>query len=115
MKDLGYLNKYLVKYKFHLIFGALFFIIANFFAIVPAVIVRYAFNILDRSYGIFSSFEGFDLQYNTIEIIGSSIIILAALILISALLRGVFLFFKRQTITLLRQHVKELRLLLLRK
>ncbi|NQZ75032.1 MAG: ABC transporter ATP-binding protein [Ekhidna sp.] len=106
MKDLGYLNKYLVKYKFHLIFGALFIIIANFFAIVPAVIVRYAFNILDRSYGIFSSFEGFDLQYNTIEIIGSSIIILAALILISALLRGVFLFFMRQTIIVMSRRIE---------
>lgn len=106
MKDLGYLNKYLLKYKFHLIFGALFIIIANFFAIVPAVIVRYAFDILGRSYGIFSSFEGFDLQENTVGIIGSSIIILAILILASALLRGVFLFFMRQTIIVMSRHVE---------
>lgn len=106
MKDLGYLNKYLLKYKFHLIFGALFIIIANFFAIVPAVIVRYAFDILQRSYGIFSSFEGFELQENTIGIIGSSIIILAILILVSALLRGVFLFFMRQTIIVMSRHIE---------
>ncbi|WP_421763554.1 ABC transporter ATP-binding protein [Ekhidna sp.] len=106
MKDLGHLNKYLLKYKFHLIFGALFIIIANFFAIVPAVIVRYAFDILGRSYGIFSSFEGFDLQNNTVGIIGSSIIILAVLILVSALLRGVFLFFMRQTIIVVSRHVE---------
>ncbi|WP_370090320.1 ABC transporter ATP-binding protein [Ekhidna sp.] len=106
MKDLGYLNKYLLKYKFHLIFGALFIIIANFFAIVPAVIVRYAFDILQRSYGIFSSFEGFELQENTIGIIGSSIIILAILILASALLRGVFLFFMRQTIIVMSRHIE---------
>ena len=106
MKDLGYLNKYLLKYKFHLIFGALFIIIANFFAIVPAVIVRYAFDILQRSYGIFSSFEGFELQSDTIGIIGTSIIILAVLILISALLRGVFLFFMRQTIIVMSRRVE---------
>lgn len=106
MKDLDYLNKYLLKYKFHLIFGALFIIIANFFAIVPAVIVRYAFDILGRSYAIFSSFEGFDLQNNTVEIIGSSIVILAVLILVSALLRGVFLFFMRQTIIVMSRHVE---------
>ncbi|MEQ8905100.1 ABC transporter ATP-binding protein [Ekhidna sp.] len=106
MKDLGYLNKYLLKYKFHLIFGALFIIIANFFAIVPAVIVRYAFDILQRSYGIFSSFEGFELQENTVGIIGSSIIILAILILASALLRGVFLFFMRQTIIVMSRHIE---------
>lgn len=106
MKDLGYLNKYLLKYKFHLIFGALFIIIANFFAIVPAVIVRYAFDILERSYGIFSSFEDFELQSNTIGIIGSSVIILAVLILVSALLRGVFLFFMRQTIIVMSRRVE---------
>jgi ATP-binding cassette subfamily B protein len=106
VKDLGYLNKYLLKYKFHLIFGALFIIIANFFAIVPAVIVRYAFDILQRSYGIFSSFEGFELQENTVGIIGSSIIILAILILASALLRGVFLFFMRQTIIVMSRHIE---------
>ncbi|MEQ8626621.1 ABC transporter ATP-binding protein [Ekhidna sp.] len=106
MKDLGYLNKYLLKYKFHLIFGALFIIIANFFAIVPAVIVRYAFDILGRSYDIFSSFDGFDLQGDTVEIIGSSIVILAVLILVSALLRGVFLFFMRQTIIVMSRHIE---------
>ena len=106
MKDLGYLNKYLLKYKFHLIFGALFIIIANFFAIVPAVIVRYAFDILQRSYGIFSSFEDFELQADTIGIIGSSIIILAVLILLSALLRGVFLFFMRQTIIVMSRRIE---------
>jgi ATP-binding cassette subfamily B multidrug efflux pump len=106
VKDLGYLNKYLLKYKFHLIFGALFIIIANFFAIVPAVIVRYAFDILGRSYDIFSSFDGFDLQGDTVEIIGSSIVILAVLILVSALLRGVFLFFMRQTIIVMSRHIE---------
>ncbi len=106
MKDLKYLNKYLLKYKFRLIFGSVFIIIGNFFAIVPAVIVRYAFDILGRSYGIFSSFEGFEIQENTIGIIGSSIIILAALILISALLRGVFLFFMRQSIIVMSRYVE---------
>lgn len=106
MKDLKYLNKYLLKYKFHLIFGALFIIIGNFFAIVPAVIVRYAFDILQRSYGIFSSFEGFELQNETISIMGSSIIILSVLILVSALLRGVFLFFMRQTIIVMSRHIE---------
>lgn len=106
MKDLKYLNKYLLKYKFHLIFGALFIIIGNFFAIVPAVIVRYAFDILQRSYGIFSSFEGFELQNDTVGIIGTSIIILAVLILASALMRGIFLFFMRQTIIVMSRRVE---------
>lgn len=106
MKDLAHLNKYLLKYKFHLIFGSFFIIIANFFAVVPAVIVRYAFDILDRSYDIFKTFDGFDLQENTLSIIGSSIIILAAVILISAFLRGIFLFFMRQSIIVMSRRIE---------
>ena len=106
MKDLAYLNKYLVKYKFALIFGIFFIIIANFFAIVPAIIVRYAFDILQRSYGIFQSFEGFELQEGTYTVFVSSIIILAVLILVSAFLRGVFLFFMRQTIIVMSRRIE---------
>lgn len=105
MKDLKYLNKYLRKYKFHLIFGALFIIVGNFFAIVPAVIVRYSFDILQKSYGIFSAFEGFDLQRNTVTIIGS-ITFFALLILLAALLRGIVLFFMRQTIIVMSRLVE---------
>lgn len=106
MKDLSYLNKYLVKYKFHLIFGVIFIIIANFFAIMPAVIVRYAFDILQRSYGIFQTFDGFDLQVGTYDLFTSSIVILAVLILVSAFLRGVFLFFMRQTIIVMSRRIE---------
>lgn len=106
MKNLSYLNKYLLKYKFHLIFGVIFIIIANFFAIVPAVIVRYAFDILERSYGIFRSFEGFELQEGTYSLFVSSIVILAVLILVSAFLRGVFLFFMRQTIIVMSRRIE---------
>ena len=106
MKELVYLNKYLAKYKFHLIFGVLFIIIANFFAIVPAVIVRYAFDILGRSFGIFQAFDGYDLQVGTYNLFVSSIIILAVLILLSAFLRGVFLFFMRQTIIVMSRRIE---------
>ena len=106
MKDLAYLNKYLVKYKLHLIFGVVFIIIANFFAIVPAVIVRYAFDILQRSYDIFSYFNDFELQAGTYDLFVSSIVILAVLILLSALLRGVFLFFMRQTIIVMSRRIE---------
>lgn len=105
MKELSYLNKYLVKYKFHLISGAFFIIVGNFFAILPAVLVRYAFEILGKSYGIFQSFSGFELQKDTYSLISSTVII-AVLILISALLRGVFLFFMRQTIIVMSRRIE---------
>lgn len=106
MKDLAYLNKYLWKYKFHLVFGTIFIIIANFFSIVPAVLVRYSFDLLQRTYDIFQLFTGFELQDESYQLFASSILILGLMILGSALLRGLFMFFMRQTIIVMSRHIE---------
>src|SRR5690606_1516213 len=76
------------------------------FGIVPAVIVRYSFDLLQRSYDIFKAFTGFELQSETYEVFASSIFILGLIILISALLKGVFMFFMRQTIIVMSRHIE---------
>lgn len=106
MKDLAHLNKYLKKYKWHLFWGTIFIIISNFFGIVPAVIVRYSFDLLQRSYDIFHAFSGFDLQSSSYSIFASSVFLLGMLILISALLKGIFMFFMRQSIIVMSRRVE---------
>ena len=106
MKDLAHLNKYFIQYKWHLILGTIFIIVSNFFGIVPAVIVRYSFDLLQRSYDIFSAFEDFDLQNSTYEVFAASILILGVLILSAALLKGVFMFFMRQTIIVMSRLIE---------
>ena len=106
MKDLAHINKYFRKYKYHLIFGTIFIIIANIFGIVPAVVVRYSFNLIYRSYDIYQGFEGFGLREGTYSMFASSVIILAGMILLSALLRGIFMFFMRQTIIVMSRHIE---------
>lgn len=106
MKDLSFLNKYLFKYKLHLILGTLFIIVANVFGIVPAVIVRYAFDTLEKSINIYKGFSGFGLQSETYSLFATSIVILAVVILVSALLRGVFMFFMRQTIIVMSRLIE---------
>ncbi|MEQ9306677.1 MAG: ABC transporter ATP-binding protein, partial [Marinoscillum sp.] len=88
------------------ILGTIFIIVSNFFGIVPAVVVRYSFDLLQRSYDIFQAFSGFDLQDSTYEVFASSILILGLMILISALLKGVFMFFMRQTIIVMSRRVE---------
>ncbi|UII22385.1 ABC transporter ATP-binding protein [Fulvivirga ligni] len=98
MKELSYLNKYLFKYKYHLISGVIFIILSVIFQIAPALIVRYALNLVTENITIYKSLDGLELQENYYTIFAGSIIIYAVLILAMALLRGVFLFFVRQTI-----------------
>ncbi|MEZ7855381.1 MAG: ABC transporter ATP-binding protein [Cyclobacteriaceae bacterium] len=106
MNDLAYLNKYLFKYKYHLILGTLFIIIANYFSIMPAVLVRYSFDLLKGNYELFKLFDGFDLQTDAYALFAKSIWILGILILISALLRGIFMFFMRQTIIVMSRIIE---------
>ncbi|MBC6410876.1 MAG: ABC transporter ATP-binding protein [Ekhidna sp.] len=106
MKDLKYLNKYLLKYKFHLIFGSLFIIVGNFFSIVPAVVVRYAFDYLSVSYEFFRAFDGFRLQSGIPENIGFGILFFFIIIIASALIRAVLLFFMRQTIIVMSRLIE---------
>ena len=106
MNDLAYLNKYLFKYKYHLILGTLFIIIANYFSIIPAVLVRYSFDLLKGNYELFKLFNGFDLQTDAYALFAKSIWILGILILISALLRGIFMFFMRQTIIVMSRIIE---------
>tara|TARA_B110000046_G_scaffold160188_1_gene173147 strand:- start:202 stop:1992 length:1791 start_codon:yes stop_codon:yes gene_type:complete len=106
VNDLAYLNKYLFKYKYQLILGTLFIIIANYFSIMPAVLVRYSFDLLKGNYELFKLFDGFDLQTDAYALFAKSIWILGILILIAALLRGVFMFFMRQTIIVMSRLIE---------
>ncbi|MEM6641514.1 MAG: ABC transporter ATP-binding protein [Bacteroidota bacterium] len=106
MKELGYLNKYLLKYKYHLLLGSIFIIIGNLFAIIPAIIVRYAFDYLESTYQLFSAFAGFDLQKGILNELGTGILLFFILIVVSALIRAVFLFFMRQTIIVMSRRIE---------
>lgn len=106
MKELSALNKYLLKYKFHLLLGTLFIIISNFFSIIPAWAVRHAFDLLENSFDIYKLFDQSSLQGETYNLFASSILILGVLILISALLKGIFMFFMRQTIIVMSRHIE---------
>ena len=86
--------------------GTLFIIIANYFSIMPAVLVRYSFDLLQGNYELFKLFNGFDLQTDAYALFAKSIWILGILILISALLRGVFMFFMRQTIIVMSRIIE---------
>ncbi len=106
MKELKYLNKYLIKYKYYLTLGTVFIIIANFFGIVPAMIVRHSFDLVEQNIGIYRLFEGFELQDNTYEIFANSILFYGIIILVMALLKGIFMFFMRQTIIVMSRKVE---------
>jgi ATP-binding cassette subfamily B multidrug efflux pump len=106
MKHLAYLNKFFYKYRWRLIPGILFVIISNIFGVLPAQVVRIAFDLVTENIGIFQLFEGFGRQSVISGIFGSSLFLFGVLVLVLSLLRGIFLFFMRQTIILMSRHIE---------
>ncbi len=106
MKELRYLNKFLLKYKWHLIFGTLFVIISNAFQIIPAQLVRHAIDLVVDNINLHGAFTHLDLQQNFFSIFAFGIVFYAGLILVMALLRGIFLYFVRQTLIVMSRHIE---------
>ena len=106
MKELSYLNKYFFKYKYLLFLGALFVIASNIFAIIPAQVVRHAFDLVKENITLFGLYEGSALQDELYDSFAASVLIHGAVLIGLALVRGLFLFLMRQTLIVMSRHIE---------
>ncbi len=119
MKSLQYLNKYLWKYRYRLILGTVFIAISNVFAIYPPQIVSEAIDAVANSQEIQqitgdeelptklnATKETFLTPYIKDLTLKSKLIVFAALVLIMALMKGIFTFFMRQTVIVMSRLVE---------
>jgi ATP-binding cassette subfamily B multidrug efflux pump len=106
MKHLAYLNKYFYKYRWKMIPGVLFVIISNYFGVLPAQVIRLAFDLVTENIGLYRMYEGFERQSILYDVFASSLFFFGALVLILALIRGLFLFLMRQTLILTSRHIE---------
>ncbi len=106
MKHLKFLNKYFYKYKWRIIPGILFVIVSNIFQVIPAQVVGHAFNLITENIAIYQLFDGFERQQIVYQIFSYNLLFFGALIMLVYLIRGLFLFFMRQTIILMSRHIE---------
>ena len=106
MKHLAYLNKFLYKYRWRLIPGIFFVIITNIFAVLLGPVIDMAFNIVADNINTYQLFSGFSRQTAIYEVFGSILLLFGALVFLLSLLKGLFLFFMRQTIILMSRHIE---------
>ena len=92
MKDLSYLNKYLLKYKYYYTIGGIFILISTAFAIVPATLIRETFNLIENGYKEYSLGNALAKK----EIL-KDVLFYSSAIIIAAIIRGFFMYMMRQT------------------
>lgn len=103
MKELSYLNKYFIKYKYSFSLGILITIIAQIFALFTPKLVSKSFNVIEdfvklpeikqKSEATIAAFQQ-DLIHNVLLIIGSAIV------------AGFLTFLMRQTLIVMSRHVE---------
>ena len=119
MKSLQYLNKYLWKYRYRLGLGIVFIAISNVFAIYPPQIVSEAIDAVANSEEIKQVVGDEELPqklnaaretlltpYIKDYSLKTKLLVFAGLVLIMALLKGIFTFFMRQTIIVMSRLVE---------
>lgn len=106
MKHLARLNKYFLKYKWWIIPGSIFVVISNIFGVVPAQVIGYAVDLITENVQLYNLFSGFNRQEIIYNIFSSNLLYFGLLVVALYVMRGLFLFFMRQTIILMSRHIE---------
>ena len=96
MKELQYLNKYFVKYKFHFLLGIIMTIASQIFSLFTPKLISKSFKII----------EDFHRNNVSSEIIKTELIHNILWILVTTLIAGLLRFFMRQTLIVMSRHVE---------
>jgi ATP-binding cassette, subfamily B, multidrug efflux pump len=106
MKELQALNKYFIKYKWHLLGGIAFVTISNYFRILQPQMLRHALDLVVDNIGLYKMTEGFDSQKDLYNILGKSLLFFGVIVLVLAALMGLFMYFMRQTIIVMSRLIE---------
>ena len=106
MKELAYINKYFYKYKWHFILGIVFVAVSNWFRILQPQYIRDAMDLVVKDLAVIKNLS------NQAEIIakkdelGWQVMRFGGIVLMCALMMGIFMFFMRQTIIVMSRLIE---------
>lgn len=106
MKALGVLNKYFFRYKYRLLLGIVFITISNVFAIYPATVIRQALDDVILGIETLPIFVNSALYPDVMHEMGKGLLFFSIIIISMALLKGLFMFFMRQTIIVMSRLIE---------
>lgn len=106
MQHLKYLNKFFLKYKWHLLLGILFVFASNYFRSLQPQIIRDALDLVIENIGSFSSMAEGPEKEALFKDIGGQLLYFGGIVLGLALLMGVFMYFMRQTIIVMSRLIE---------
>lgn len=99
MKHLAYLNRYFVRYKWRVLAGVLFVSLSNYFQVLQPQVIREALDLVVENLGFYRSVSDFPAAQEALyESLGSTLLLFGGLVVLLALMMGLFMYLMRQTI-----------------
>lgn len=106
MNELSTLNKYFYKYRWRLMIGFLFVVASNYFSVLQPKVVRYALDMVYENIELYGLYDGFDLQSELYGDFGTTLLSFGGLMILLAVIMGIFMFFMRQTIIVMSRLIE---------
>ena len=100
MKELRYLIKFYKKYRWRFALGIIFVVTSNIFALYPAIYTRKAFDTAKQAIE-----KSQNINFNYPELT-STLLYFGLMLILFALLKGIFMFFMRQTIIVMSRLIE---------
>ncbi len=107
MKSLKHLHKYFIKYKIRLFWGVLFVAASNLFAIFPAQLVRKSIDLIKSQLEkLIQAKHNAGVKLEIENELGEAILYFTFLVISFAIIRGLFMYFMRQTIIVMSRKIE---------
>ncbi|MFK8103110.1 MAG: ABC transporter ATP-binding protein [Saprospiraceae bacterium] len=106
MNHLSYLNKYFYRYRWRFFLGIIFVAVSNYFRVLQPQMIRHAMDLVIENVGLYQLYSGFDNQAELFGLLGETLLFFGGLVLLFALLMGIFMFFMRQTIIVMSRLIE---------
>lgn len=106
MNPLSHLNRYFFKYRLRFFLGILFVIISNLFGVLPPQIIRYSVDLIAESIQVFKLYEHSSFTEVLFSQFTGYLMLFAGLVLLLSLLKGLFMYFMRQTLIVMSRWIE---------
>jgi ATP-binding cassette, subfamily B, multidrug efflux pump len=106
LKELSYLNKYFHKYRWRFLLGIIFVSVSNYFRVLQPRMIRQALDLVMENVNMYRLFDGYESQAELFAILGKAVMFFGVLVLILALMMGIFMYFMRQTIIVMSRLIE---------
>jgi ATP-binding cassette, subfamily B, multidrug efflux pump len=106
MSSLSYLNRYFYKYRLRLLLGIVFVVISNVFGVLPPKLIGESIDMIAESLRELKAETNASAYQLLMQEFSKKLLWFALLVLGFSLLKGVFMFFMRQTIIVMSRWIE---------